>query len=558
MEINWNALKAEIKIETRDVLSKDPLFETDKVLDMFIKVLQHPVEDAEGKLDGLKFRIPNALNRILLDNLSRIDINTYFGDAVKIEPYLRKILFLVNEQAYFSIHDNKEGLNAILKALRLYQSPFKRELDVAYDLRNDESHQCENWSKGEIWDKLRSVLVTYLFATQKHFEALNEILNPNDLTDYLSIESKRIEFLQSRFVHIEGKETFQEIELYARELIDNDEDDDSELNAREGTIDALRKNLKERKMVLEGDVGMGKSTTLLFLHLQDSKAALKDKNHNIPVYIELKNITEREAILDKIKNKIGNNEKFSEKLLTEGRLNLFFDGLNEIEKNIKVSVFNQMTNILDRYPDNFYMFTSRPGHYKREFDNKILDRKVPVFTLQRMGDKQIVEFITKNGKGVKDYLMSEINGNDRLKRIIQTPLMLTMLIAVVLRDGKIPSEKGKIIRAFMHSLYHREQTQKVDFDPDLFHILLCYLGFQTRDLTGSNSGIDRDEFILPLLEQKKEQLGVTINLLDFLKKASDLNILVNDKNQYSFSHELYQEYYAAEFLMQLPKTTHGK
>ncbi|MBK6642423.1 MAG: hypothetical protein IPG39_14955 [Bacteroidetes bacterium] len=86
----------------------------------------------------------------------------------------------------------------------------------------------------------------------------------------------------------------------------------------------------------------------------------------------------------------------------------------------------------------------------------------------------------------------------------------------------------------MHSLYLREQKQIIDFDVELFHLLLCYLGFQTRDLTGSNSGLDRDEYIIPILEQRKEQLGVPINLLDFLRKAIDLNILVNDNNQVQF------------------------
>ncbi|MBL0020414.1 MAG: hypothetical protein IPP17_29255 [Bacteroidetes bacterium] len=130
-----------------------------------------------------------------------------------------------------------------------------------------------------------------------------------------------------------------------------------------------------------------------------------------------------------------------------------------------------------------------------------------------------------------------------------------MLIAVVSKDGKIPNEKGKIIRAFMLSLYDREQRLILDFDKELFHLLLCYLGYQTRALTGSNSGLDRDEYILPLLEQRKAQLGLQINLLEFIKKAIDLNILVRDENQYSFSHELYQEYYAAEYLHQSAKTT---
>ncbi|MCF8292931.1 MAG: hypothetical protein K9I70_03880 [Chitinophagaceae bacterium] len=558
MEINWNTIKNEIKLETRNILPREPQLKIDETLDLFFQVLQFQVETKDGKINGLTERVPNAFHRIFIDKLPRVDINTYFGDAVKIEPYLRKILFLVNKPMYLNIHNDKDGLSAVISALDLKKSPFKDEYWVSYDLRNDESHQCENWSNSEIWEKLRSIFVMYLYATYKHQTALKVAINPFDASQYLNSEVQRIKFLQSRFVHIEGKETFTEVDLYARELIESDEEDtEEEQEVREGTIDNLRKTIKERKMILLGDVGMGKSTTLLFLHLQDAQAALLDNKKNIPVYLELKNLTDKDSILGKIKSKLKLDSAIFDDLLNKGRLNIFLDGLNEIEKNIKVSVFNQINNLLEEYPKNFFLFTGRPQHYSREFDNNLSKRKIPVFTLQKMGDKQIDDFITKNGKTVKDYLLGEINANERLKRIIQTPLMLTMLIAVVLKEGKIPNEKGKIIRAFMHSLYLREQKQIIDFDIELFHLLLCYLGFQTRDLTGSNSGLDRDEYIIPLLEQRKVQLGVPINLLDFLRKAIDLNILVNDNNQYSFSHELYQEYYAAEFLMQLTKAGNG-
>lgn len=555
MKIDWASIKNEIKLETRDILPKDPQLKMEEVLDLFIQVLQFPVETKDGKINGLSERIPNSLHKIIIERLPRVDINTYFGDAVKIEPYLRKILFLTNERVYTQIHKDKDGLSSVLRELGLNQTPFKNELNTTYDLRNDESHQCESWSTSEIWTKLRSVFVIYLYATYKHQKALKVAINPFDVSQYLNSEVQRIKSLQSRFVHIEGKETFTEVDLYARELVESEEEEtEDNQEVREGTIDNLRKTIKERKMVLLGDVGMGKSTTLLFLHLQDAQAAMLDNKKNIPIYLELKNLTDKDSILEKIKSKLKLDTAIFEELLNKGRLNIFLDGLNEIEKNIKVSVFNQINNLLEEYPKNFFLFTGRPQHYNREFDNNLLKRKIPVFTLQKMGDKQIDDFITKNGKTVKGYLLNEINSNDRLKLIIQTPLMLIMLIAVVLKEGKIPNEKGKIIRAFMHSLYLREQKQIIDFDIELFHLLLCYLGFQTRDLTGSNSGLDRDEYIIPILEQRKEQLGVPINLLDFLRKAIDLNILVNDNNQYSYSHELYQEYYAAEFLMQLTKS----
>ncbi|MCX8482637.1 MAG: hypothetical protein ORN50_03590, partial [Crocinitomicaceae bacterium] len=286
MEINWNTIKNEIKLETRNILPREPQLKIDETLDLFFQVLQFPVETKDGKINGLPERVPNAFHKIVIERLPRIDINTYFGDAVKIEPYLRKILFLINEKAYIQIHNDKDGLSSILRELGLYQTPFKNELNSTYDLRNDESHQCESWSTSEIWTKLRSVFVMYLYVTYKHQKALKIAINPFDDSNYLNSEVQHIKFLQSKFVNIEGKETFAEVDVYARELIElEDDESEEEPEVREGTIDNLRKTIKERKMVLLGDVGMGKSTTLLFLHLQDAQAALLDNKKNIPVYL---------------------------------------------------------------------------------------------------------------------------------------------------------------------------------------------------------------------------------------------------------------------------------
>jgi len=569
-EINWNQIKKEIIAETKDIIASDKNINLNEVIELFTKVIQHPVDDTD--LNGIQTRFPNALQKILIDPLSRIDKNAFFPEIGKIEPYLRKVLYLTRRNLYNKISTEKKGLGAIISFLDLnpnrvdYEctslSPrlathFAEHLIKAYNIRNLEGHNCTDWTNSKLYDELRSVLVIFLYATYRYQRELKIAINPFDVTQYLKKEIDKIKILQTRFVHIEGKEEMAEVDLYAQELFEENEDSedgDDTLTARKGTIDFLRKSIKEKKMVILGDVGMGKSTTLLYLHLQDAQVSLSNNQKPIPIFIELKNLTEKEVLFEKLKSRLNLDNDIADELFKKGRLNIFLDGLNEIENKNKVSVFNQINNLICDYPENFYLITSRPQHYNREFDNQLANSKTPVFILQKMADKQIDEFLSKNGKQVKDYIQKEITENERLKKIVQTPLMLTMLISVVLKEGKIPSEKGKIIRAFMLSLYDREQKQIIDFDKDLFHLLLCFLGFQTRDLTGSNSGLDRDEYILPLLEQRKEQLGIPANLLDFLKKAIDLNILVRDINQISFSHELYQEYYAAEYLHLITRT----
>ena len=571
MTLDWDNIKNDIKSEVKEILQTEPNFKIDEVLDLFVKVLLFPVN--EPYLEGVATRIPNSLQKILLENIPRIDKNNYFPNIASIEFYLRKVLYLVDYQSYSQVVNSKDGLGTIIPFLGLnpnnvnfncttlqshQKSNFAEHLIKSYQLRNLESHNCKDWANAKLYDELRSVLVVYLFATQRHFRKLKLIVEPNDLTEYLQKQTQIFKIWQSRFIHIEGKEEFTEIDMYARELFeeteDEDEDDFEEIKtAREGKIDELRKKITEKQIVILGEVGMGKSTTLQYLHYKDSQKAMQDKDALIPFYFELKNLTDKDDILQKIIDRLGVDKDFTLEMLKNGRLSICFDGLNEIEKNIKVKVFTQIKNLLSDFPNNFYLITSRPQAYNREFDDLIQNRKIPVFVLQKMQDNQISEFLDKNGKNVKTQIQNEITANDRLKKIIQTPLMLTMLIAVVQKEGKIPSEKGKIIRAFIFSLYEREQKQIIDFDKDTFHILLCHLGYETRDLSGSNSGLDRDEYILPILEDRKMKLGLTVNLLDFLRKATDLHILVNDDNQYSFSHERYQEYYAADFLHQVRK-----
>ena len=571
MNINWEHIKSEILAETKDILDNDKKINPIVVVDLFAKVLTYPIDVPD--LDGVSTRIPNALQKILVDPISRVDKNAFFPEVSRIEQYLRKILFLVDKDKYFDLIDKKLGFSAVISKLNLnpnnvdynasilrsdQNTNFSQQLINTYNLRNLESHNCKDWTHSKLYDSLKSIFIIYIYSTYKHFKKLKQTVEPFDITEYLKKEIEKVKTWQNRFVSIEGKEEFDEINLYAKEILEEaseNSDGDEEANVnnppREGIIYDLRNSIEENQMVILGDVGMGKTTTLQYLHFKDAQDSLKDLSSPIPIYYELKNLTIRDNLFQKLNEIIGIDIDIFEDLLRKGRFNICLDGLNEIEKTIKKNVFLQIKALINDYPSNKFLITSRPQHYNREFDDEFQNRKLPVFILQKMNDSQIEEFLIKNGNKIKDYVLKEIRENNRLKKIIQTPLMLTMLISVVLKEGKIPGEKGKIIRSFMFSLYEREQRQTIDFNKDIFHLLLCYLGFQTRELTGSNAGLDRDEYILPLLEQRKIQLGINTNLLDFLTKANELHILVNYNTQYSFSHELYQEYYAAEYLHQL-------
>jgi hypothetical protein len=198
MQINWEDIKSEILAEVKDVIQAETHININigETLNLFIKVLLYPIDDSN--LTGIETRLPNALQKIFFGNLSRIDKNSYFPDMAKIEPYFRKILYIIDNLTYQQIANNRDGLGTIIPILELnpnninfswttlhpnQKTYFAEHLIKAYNLRNIESHNCKEWNNSKLYDELRSILVMYLFATHKHSQKLKLALQ--DLTDYL-------------------------------------------------------------------------------------------------------------------------------------------------------------------------------------------------------------------------------------------------------------------------------------------------------------------------------------------------------------------------------------
>src|SRR5690606_33938441 len=116
---------------------------------------------------------------------------------------------------------------------------------------------------------LESVLVTYTYTIYLHANVLSTKISPEpDFTSYLESSVREFENWQNRFVHITGQERFEEVPIQA---IETDEwSTTARTLLRSGKIDDLRKNLEENTMVVLGDPGMGKSTTMQYILYNDA------------------------------------------------------------------------------------------------------------------------------------------------------------------------------------------------------------------------------------------------------------------------------------------------
>ena len=553
---NNNQIKKIIKRQIQDSFHSSVNLE--ELIETFLYFIQYPLNDTSTNLDGLETRLLNSITILFEDETNKKDIA--FAEFVKFEPYLRKMLYLVDRGKLNIIEAGKKGLSQLIKALDLNpeskdiysQTPemlkgesFQIEhLCRAYHLRNRESHHCIDFSQLELALNIQSVLIVYLQVTFLYLNEVRKAIDIYGINKYLKKEIINFTQWKESFVHIDGKEVIDIDNIYAKELCSEGIDTFEE---RQGTIDYLRHSIEENQMIILGEVGMGKSTTLQYLHYKDAEACYSDNSKKIPIYIELKYIDEHENIINKLISKLGFEPIIIDDLLRKGRLNIFLDGLNEIDKNIRNKIYKQIEKLISEYPLNQIIITSRPLSYNREFDNN-RGQIIPVFLLQLMEESQIKEFLDKNGSDVKDKILKEITSNPKLREIVTSPLILKMLVDVVRRTNVIPNNKSLIVKEFISNTLQREKKIE-DFDIELYNSLLENWAYRSRELTNSNSGLNQNNIVIPFFNDLRERLGKTnFDVWNFLGKIRDIHLFTKEDNLLSFTHELYQEYFAAEYL----------
>lgn len=532
-----------------------------ELIELFVTVMLIKTDATE--LAGVADRQYVAYLKLFDQDASMNDIKLCLSDVLKIEPLLKKILYLVDENKYLSIHNSNSGLADVIYELglnpqrrnlnekyeRYINDPVHMNLLKAYQLRNIESHTYESWGRRAIFENLDSVIITCLNAINKNLLVIKNSVKKETIKNTINVERYLKELIDqfktrmSRFIHIRGEENFSVLGSY---VIEN-QDENAESKRRSGTVESLRDHeIPEKRMMIWGEAGMGKSTTLEYLSYIDAKKRRRDENANIPVLVLLGILTNpSNSIKEYISEKLGVTVDTCEMLLSEGKINLFIDGLNEIpndtEGMLKTIRLREIKSIIDKYPNTFVIITNRPQD-TRDF------RKVPIFNLVKLSVSEINDFIEKNvdEKEVKQLLHSSIDGNDRFIQIINTPLILSRLIEIVKYKRRIPQSEGEIISEFLNCLFLREKEEKQDARLDIKKMtyILRRIAYESLERKETNSGMNEAE-ILSYCKKSMEEYCFQYDALYAIDMATQLGILEKKEDMYVFSHQAYQDHYYA-------------
>ncbi len=562
------SIKNEIINEVRPLM---PGVDVATCVELFWEILHYPCEQKE--LQGIKTRFPKAIKTIFGSNSNHSDIINSSSTFFKVEPLFKLILFIVNRNTFNDINRNKEGLASVLRAMDLIEKDINlskppiyyrntgnnlEQIVKTYELRNTESHNCEKWGRRELYNNIASVLVAIFYCINKNkkllLQKIKEIqIGEVDVSSYMDELIFYFKNKMKKFIMLNGEENLRVMDRYVMENIEcNEEDSEEEVEkvvaqARRGTIDELRSALvPEKRMIIWGEAGTGKSTVLEYLAYIDAQKRKRVNSERIPVLVPLGLLISKEDTLKNyIAKKLNVDERVLNNILRNGQVNLFLDGINEIPNDhftkLRSIRLREIKLFLDEYKKCFVIITNRPNEVK-DFND------IPIFNLLKLTNEQMDVFLQKNAEkpDTIKIITDSINENKRLNAIVRTPLMFSRLIDIVDATGKIPNSEGAIIGAFLDTILKRERFEKLEYEFDVkrARYLLRAIAYNGLEDSSTNAGIS-EEKILSYMQKCMETYMFKVDTFYMLEMFVQLGILLKREELYLFTHQAYQDYYYA-------------
>lgn len=327
----------------------------------------------------------------------------------------------------------------------------------------------------------------------------------------------------------------------------------------------------EKNLILIGEPGLGKTTTLLHLAWKAARqavAALEEVTNRssnlIPLHIELKYF---EGDLDlaamfarKIEEILGvrglmlssepaESAKVIREWLGDNRLRFFLllDGLNEVPNEYRLKLRGLITALL-RSPHQVIVSCR-----ERDYDDSYQDL-APAFVLEGLKAAQIYRYLRRR-LGDKGGLLfiNEISSDEKMLTLAANPLALSLIVTVAGAnkaesdsDRSLPVSRGKLFEAFVDIMPRLRQADGFGprVPPDVVLKAISKLAFEMHD---------RQRLATKVGEVRQWLAGSTggYTVDEVLAQAKDWRFLKADGHtggQVEFLHQLFLEYFTAVHL----------
>lgn len=275
---------------------------------------------------------------------------------------------------------------------------------------------------------------------------------------------------------------------------------------------------KYPKLMILGKPGAGKTTFLRYLAIQCIGGDFQAER--VPIFVTLKDFAEaanKPSLLNFIIQFVGQASRLSleiddisrrqdacatniEKLLTQGRMLILLDGLDEVREEDNTRVLKEIRDFSDRFRENHFVITCRIAAKEYTFD-KFTEVEIADFD-----NKQIANFANNwfKEKAVKpEDFIKRLEDNKRIQQLAASPLLLTLLCLAFEESGDFPANRSELYKEGLDALLKKWDAKR---------------------------GIQREQLYKKLSVQRKEDLLSKIALTTF------------ERSDYFFKQKVAEQY----------------
>jgi predicted NACHT family NTPase len=387
---------------------------------------------------------------------------------------------------------------------------------------------------------------------------------------------------------ITGRRRLDAAELLAQAGLENFERF-SLSGIHEKRVPGLDAVTQHSKLMILGKPGAGKTTFLKHLAIQCVEGAFKP--NMVPLFITLKDFAEapgQPGLLDylirlfvsygvepgtKVKTGIltalfGGHDTAVELFLSQGRVFVLLDGLDEVREADSRRVLQQIQDFANQFRKNLFIITCRIAAKEYTFE-QFTDVEVADFD-----DQQITTFTAKWFQAKQDpvkaeTMMEKLKQEKGIRELATNPLLLTLLCSVFEESATFPANRSELYKEGLDVLLkkwdvkrniERDQAYKklsLKRKEDLLSQIAIDT-FKPGNYFFKQKEVEREinTYIRNLPDANTEEEALKLDSEAVLKSIEAQHGLLVERARgiYSFSHLTFHEYFTARELVASSKS----
>lgn len=312
----------------------------------------------------------------------------------------------------------------------------------------------------------------------------------------------------------------------------------------------------EGNIVIQGTVGQGKSILMRYLCSQELR-----QGRAIPIFFELRKIQSGETLkfhILQLLDELGFEEpgevfSFASKA---GRLMLFLDGFDEVDPGRTLALISELEHLAKKYENLKIIVSSRPDS---GIEKSAFFRVYKVCPLNPSDHPGFLDRLVKDEAQKKNILDAINSSAARIKSLLTTPLMMTLLVVTYKSEQKIPGQASEFYENLFQILLSRHNKTKPGYsrhrkckeltEKQLQEIFEAFCYLTSKDTLLDLSFDEVYEYAKRSSEIARIACSADHFVNDICKVAC---MVLEDGLAFRFIHKSVQEYYCASFIKRQP------